>query len=246
MLLVAFWASISLINSFLAMRGMSFLEKLYFSFANSYVFFSGLGIAAVLFLASRFTPPKSEMETTQALKHWLFVCTCMTGMLICFVCIFALFYPKAANVWSNAANAMSFTNTAQVIEVPLLPAIKELMDTITPFQASLFQLILFYLCMLLYGLAYLLVLTIMKNSILAAISIYIFHIIGQYTIDTWPQWAAIIPHSYFFLQYYGEWNPFPLFSINSGAIRIIILLLLTTIAIILLNKIRTSNLVRKA
>ncbi len=240
------WVSISLANSFFAMRGMSFLEKMYFSCANSYVFFSGIGMSCIILLASRFMSQKVEESIIQVIKRWISSCTCVCCVSVILVCAFALTCTEMAYDWSNSATVMSYTNTAQFIEVPLLPAIIELMDTITPLQASLFQLILVYLCIVLYGLIYSLVLKLANNRMLAIVSIYVFHIIGQYTIDAWPQWAAAIPHSYFFLQYYGEWNPFPLFSVYSGAIRIVIMLFLTVSAILLLNKIKASNSVRKS
>lgn len=197
--LAILWALMSLVNSFVSMRGTSLFEKIYFSCANSYVFFSGIGFSCIILLSSGLLSAFFEKSgKAKALKRWLYSCTCFMGIIICFVALYAIIHREAANSWSAAAIAMSFSNTAPLVNVPLLPAIKELMDILTPFHASLCQLILLFLCMMLYGLAFLLSMTLTKNKQIAIIVIFLFHIIGQYTIDAWPYWAECVPHSYFF------------------------------------------------
>ena len=232
------WAILSLANSFLSIREMSLFEKIYFSFANSYVFFSGMGISIIILLSSRYMILLTEGNNIiRVLKRWFYLCTCIFGIAVCLIVVFAITHQEMANQWSSSAVEMSFTNSDPIVEVPLLPLIKELMNAFTPIQASLWQMALFYLCMVLYGLVFLFIFMLTKNKFISTILIFIFHTIGQYTINAWPYWAAVIPHSYFFLQYYGPWNPFPLFDTYTAIFRILSIFFSIIGTIIIFNRI---------
>lgn len=171
----------------------------------NYIFF-GIGISMLLLLSSNWFGDKITFGLLKAVKGWICVAVCFFTIWFLITCI-SLF---ASEEWGDVVSEIAYSESvSDTVGLPFMPLNLQLIENLSPFEASTVQLCLVSFMFAWYGCLVSALSIIARSRVFALFLCTLTHFMGLYALSTWPPWIGIVPQSYSFLQNYNAWSPIP-------------------------------------